>query len=550
MDLCPFFNFNMNRVFIFQILFFIFLNTQCIPPKENPKNPFPNTVFYQIYTRAFYDSNGDGLGDLNGITQKLDYIKDLGAGALWIMPIFRANTAHKYFATDFMMVDPEYGTNEDLKNLIKEAHKRGIKVLIDFSINHANPDNAWFIESVEKGESSEYYDYFHWVEDVEEYNPETYSKEGVFDSAYIKNYKQISASENVENKFYYARFLDAPDFNYDNQAIRDYFIEVGRYWLGEIGVDGLRLDAARHVYDIESTMVIDSTHRNFIWWKTFCDEMKMVNPDAFLLGEIWAGPKVMASYLKTGMHAVFNFPFSAAMLNSVRDGKNYDLVNQYLMLSNQYSKANDSYGDATFLINHDTKRLINELDYDKEKAKLAVSILMTFPGSPFIYYGEELGYEAEWPLLWLPMLWDEPGKEPGQTSWILGDSTIKNGILTVKYDKRKVSQFIPLSLQQKDSSSIFHFYRKLIRLRTSSVALTDGNLIKSEYNDQQILSFKREHENEFLLVIHNLSSDSKIIEMSDRDKSYTEVFYKSVGFKMDGTKMYLQPFCSVILKKG
>ena len=115
---------------------------------------------------------------------------------------------------------------------------------------------------------------------------------------------------------------------------------------------------------------------------------------------------------------------------------------------------------------------------------------------------------------------------------------------------REVSQIIPLSVQQKDSSSIFHFYRKQIRLRTSSKSLRDGNLIKSEYNDPQILSFKREHENEFLLVIHNLSSDSKIIEMSDRDKSYTEVFYKSVGFKMDGTKMYLQPFCSVILKKG
>jgi len=143
----------MNRLFIFQILFFIFLSNQCIPPKENHQNPFPNTVFYQIYTRAFYDSNGDGLGDLNGITQKLDYIKDLGAGALWIMPIFKANTPHKYFATDFMKVDPEYGTNEDLKNLIQEAHKRGIKVLIDFSINHANPDNAWFMESVEKGES-------------------------------------------------------------------------------------------------------------------------------------------------------------------------------------------------------------------------------------------------------------------------------------------------------------------------------------------------------------------------------------------------------------
>ncbi|MDX1286328.1 MAG: alpha-amylase family glycosyl hydrolase, partial [Draconibacterium sp.] len=483
------------------------------------QSPFPNTIFYQIYTRGFYDSNGDGLGDFNGITQKLDYIEDLGVGALWIMPLFKSNTPHKYFSTDHMLVDPEYGTNNDLKKLVDEANKRNIKVLIDFSINHVNNDNAWFLDAVEKGKDSPYYDYFHFVENEKDCNPEIHTKEGVFDSAFVVNYKTIVNSKGRKIK-YYARFMDAPDLNYDNPKVRDYYLNVGRYWVGEIGIDGLRLDAARHIYDIESDGAAKPSDRNFKWWKTFCDEMHRINPDVFLLGEIWSSPKNAASYLATGMDATFNFDFSAAILKCVKEEKNQGLTEEYLYQTEIRKSFRNEFGDATFLINHDMKRLLNELEHDKAKTKLAVSILMTFPGSPFIYYGEELGFEADWHLLWLPMLWDRWGKDSGQTSWVLGDSTIMNSYLTVQYDRKNIEHFQPVSIQKKDKNSWYNFYRNIMRWRASTDALTYGNLIASDLKNENLISFIRETKKESVLVIHNVSNKQQVIEIPNEKYEY------------------------------
>ena len=509
---------------------------------------FPNTIFYQIYTRGYYDSDGDGLGDFNGITQKLDYIEDLGIGALWIMPMFKSNTPHKYFSTDHMHVDPEYGTNEDLKNLVDEAHNRNIKVLIDFSINHVNSDNAWFQHALKYGKKSPYYSYFHWADELDDYNPETYTGDGEFRKDHTKNYKKAK-NEAGDEVSYYARFLDAPDLNYDNQNVREYFMEVGRYWVGEIGVDGLRLDAARHIYDIESEGPTNPSQRNFTWWSTFCNEMHKINPDVFLLGEIWSNTENAASYLQTGMDATFNFMFSTAILNCVKNEKNSGLTDEYLKQTSIRQKNCDTFGDATFLINHDMKRLLNELEHNPAKARLAVSLLMTYPGSPFIYYGEELGFEADWHLLWLPMLWDETGKDPGQTSWILGDSTIMKGILTVKYDRKEIAHFDPAAVQKTNKKSWFNFYRNIMRMRKSSDALTHGSLEKSDLSDDHLVSFIRKAEDESLLVMHNTSAKQLKIQLPSSLHDYREVLYSNQKAKMKNETVQIPAFATIILKK-
>jgi len=523
----------------------------CTGQHGTGQSPFPNTVFYQIYTRAFYDSNGDGLGDFNGITEKLDYIEDLGAGALWIMPMFKSNTPHKYFSTDHMLVDPEYGTNDDLKNLVVEAHKRNIKVLIDFSINHVNTDNAWFLDALEQGKNSPYYDYFHWADELEDFNPETYTKDGVFDSAYTKNYIQVPKKSIAGVNFYYARFMDAPDLNFDHPKVRDYFMEVGRYWVGEVGIDGLRLDAARHIYDIESAQATDSTKRNFTWWKHFCEEMHRINPKVFLLGEIWSTTESAASYLQTGMDATFNFSFAETMLNCLLNSKNEGLAEEYLTQTKVRRKNASTFGDATFLINHDSKRLLNTLEHDTKKVRQAVSLLMTFPGSPFIYYGEELGFEADWPLLWLPMLWDEWGKDTGQTSWILGDSTSMNDILTTQYDRKAIAHFRPLAVQKKDHSSWYHFYRSLIQVRKSSKALTSGELRKSMLSSPQVVSFIRKLGKESVLAIHNISSSESIaIPIPKKYRKYKDIMAAVNEASVAPDKFVLPPNASLVLGKN
>ena len=527
------------------ILLFAFL----VFPDLAAQTPFPNTIFYQIYTRAFYDSDGDGLGDFNGITEKLDYIEDLGAGALWIMPMFKSNTPHKYFSTDHMLVDPEYGSNEDLKNLVNEAHRRNIKVLIDFSINHVNTDSPWFLHALESGRKSPYYSYFHWVDELSDYCPETFTANGEFKEGYTKNYKVAIKENGEEAGYYYARFMNAPDLNFDNQNIREYFLNAGRYWVGEIGVDGLRLDAARHIYDAESGGPVDKSQRNYAWWKTFCDEMHSINPDVFLLGEIWTGAEGAASYLTTGMDATFNFAFSASILRCIKEGSNLGLTEEYLKQDRIRKSKSESFGDATFLINHDMKRLLNELDFSDSKAKLAVAMLMTYPGSPFIYYGEELGYEADWHLLWLPMLWDEWGKDPGQTSWILGDSTIMDSYLTVQYDRRKIAHFQPLSRQKQDKDSWFHFYRDIMRLRKSSPALSQGKLILSSLSNKEVVSFIRQTSKESLLVVHNVSDKTLTLNLPQEYVNYSGVFYSNRNPSLTQEKMTLPPWSTFILKK-
>ncbi len=538
-------------------LAFFFLNiTSCTTTRS--ENPFPETVFYQIYIRAFCDSDGDGIGDINGVTSKLDYLEDLGIGALWLMPLFEAPTVHKYFSSDHEKVDPEYGTSEDLKRLVEEAHKRGIKVMIDFSINHASSFHPWFLETLEeqhwlKGsripeETSQYRDYFHWVENLEDYNPEVLKPDGSLDKRFFKNYNKAKDKDSTSTGWYYARFLDAPDFNFDNPKVREYMFQVGRYWLEEIGVDGFRLDAARHIYDIESTHPVSEKDRNFIWWKEFTSEMQKHDPDAFFLGEIWSNAEVMGSYLNTGMHALFNFDFSADIINAVNRENNPGLTEGLLNQHDYYGSNREDFGDGTFLVNHDMPRLLDSLKFDLDKVRLSTSILLTYPGSPFIYYGEELGYHADRWLVWLPMLWDENDRDPGQTEWMFDPEISKTLISPPPPDA--MLGIKPVTVQKINPESLYHHYRSLIRLRMGSKPLREGGLESSELSDEKIIAFYRSDSNTALLVLHNLTDELQQVPMDKGSRRFLDTFYSShKGGKVVDGFFVLPPFSTLILNK-
>ncbi len=490
------------------------------------------TVFYQIYIRGFYDSNGDGLGDIQGVIEKLDYLEELGVGGLWLMPLFRAPTDHKYFSSDYFMVDPEYGTNEDLEELVQEAHKRGIQVIIDFMVNHTSVKHPWFHAStraytqVKEGretiERQPYLDYYHWAwnDDIRTKTPETYTIDGELDETRLKNWKQAYSITGEPVGKYYSRFVDAPDLNYDNPVVREEIKKVGRFWLEEIGVDGFRLDAARHIYDCENGQAVTEDHRNYIWWSEFCADMKAVKPDCLIIGEIWSNPKVMASYLKTGLDSVFDFALGDTIRKSVKEGSDQGILKVIEDMNAMCRPVNEDFVNSTFLENHDFPRLMTLLEDDESMVRLAVSILLTLPGRPFIYYGDELGLRNDKHLIWMAMPWDDPGEDSGQTSWMASDKQFLDGIR-------------PLTVQSKDPDSLQQHFKGLIQLRNCTPELSSGEIRAVDLENTELLSYVLNTDNESSLVIHNLSEEVHSIDQSNIP-GFEKVVYstaQSMGLK-------------------
>lgn len=404
-------------------------------------------VFYQIYVRAFYDSDGDGIGDLNGVIQKMDYLEDLGIGGIWLMPLFRAPTNHKYFSSNYMLVDPEYGSNGDLRQLVLEAHRRGMKVIIDFMVNHTSNKHPWFhastlafAEQNSKHPSdhvSKYLDYYHWAPngDKRVKISETHTRAGVFDDSRLKYWREARSITGEPVGLYYSRFVDAPDLNYDNPAVREEIKNVAKYWLTEIGIDGLRLYAARHIYDCENAKVIEKEDRSTIWWSEFCREIKTARPDCLLIGEIWSNPRVMAAYLQTGMHSVYDFQLAQAIRSSVLNERDKGIVDVVQQMNRLCRVHVEDYVNSTFVSTHDFPRLMTIMKNDDRKVRLVVSLLLTLSGRPFIYYGDELGLRVDKWLTWLSMPWDEKDKDPGQTAWMSTPSRFTKGIRPVTAQK-------------------------------------------------------------------------------------------------------------------
>jgi alpha-amylase len=455
--------------------------------KEKNVAKWPYGVNYEVFVLSFADGNGDGKGDLKGLTSKLDYLQDLGVGGIWLMPIMPSPTYHKYDVTDYKDIHPDYGTKEDFKKFVEEAHRRNIKVLVDLILNHTGSDHPWF-QSALQGKDSPYRDYYVWA-DKDSIQNEISKKETQLDS---DNITQWHAPEgDLKAEHYYGYFWGGmPDLNFDNPKVKNEFVDIGRFWLKDMNVDGFRLDAAKHIFPTERAA---DNHAFWIWFR---EEMTKIKPEVYLVGEVYTegAPEEVAPYLK-GLPALFNFELGISIIHTLNAG--YDtlgLVNKYKEIVDLYNAASHEYIDATFIRNHDQNRTLSELDDDLNKAKLAVSIQMTFPGTPYIYYGEEIGMRGIKPDEFIrePFLWDVDHKEKMQTTWE-----------KAKYSTEKL--VTPLSKQKNDPNSIYNFYKKWVAYRNASNALTYGSIEPSPLNSREVISFYREMGNEKLWVFHNVS---------------------------------------------
>lgn len=449
-------------------------------------------IYYEIFVRSFSDSDGDGIGDFNGITEKLDYLKELGVDGIWLMPINSSPSYHGYDVTNYYTLNKDYGTEEDFHHLLTEAHKRNIKVIMDFVINHTSKDHPWFTDAI-SSEKSKYRNYYRWVKKNDTLD---------FSASDISDMGTKVWHKSGEDYYYGIFDSSMPDLNYNNKEVRKEIENAAKHWL-KLGVDGFRLDAAIHIYgNYEFKQMKDTTEANLQWWNEFALACEEVNPDVYLVGEAWKDEDTLAAYTQP-FDTKFNFTFEQDMIEAVKrelsiatsSGKDLaqnlsDILNTY----EQESKGN--YIDGMFGSNHDQDRIVSQVGNEK-KAKLIANIYLTLPGNPFIYYGEELGMKGkgEDKNKREPFKWSKTG-DAGDTTWE-----------TSQYNKNISS----LAEQITQKNSMYKHYKKLIAFRKKHSALSNGKYKPYDAKNKTILAYERNSSKEHILMIHNLSGkDNKI----------------------------------------
>ncbi|MCH5180659.1 MAG: hypothetical protein J1F32_05570 [Erysipelotrichales bacterium] len=443
--------------------------------------------YYEIFVRSFYDTNGDGIGDLQGVIQKLDYIKDMGFNGIWLMPINKGSSYHKYDVVDYYAVDSQFGTMDDLEELIEECHKRDIKLILDLVLNHSSSANSWFSKA-KKAHAKE----LKLQELTEEEN-----KFKDFYSFYSNKPSGITTYETTVDgmKFYYeANFSSGmPEFNCDSQAVKDEFKNIMKFYLDK-GLDGFRLDAVLYYY-------YGNHAKNVEFLSLLNQWAKEVNPNAYIVGECWDSAQVIEQYYESGVDSFFNFTTSvnnpsSPIINSLnQEGK---MLNRYYDgLLNNISMAK-GHIPAPFLDNHDMPRYTSPVNLDTTKFKYALLSMMN--GSTYTYYGDEIG-----------MVGSNTGSNADQNVRIsmpwgdvdnLGDCTMIAGVIgDVEYPHGTVEE------QLKDKNSLYNFYKKclLIRNQNPEIARGEVSLVKMDREDTKCLFIKKTYGGSEIGIIFNFS---------------------------------------------
>lgn len=515
---------------------------QADTPASNGSDPTaaideqPGRVYYEIFVRSFYDTDGDGIGDLKGVIEKLDYLNDgkpggddLGVEGIWLMPINPSPSYHGYDVTDYYGVNPEYGSMEDLHHLLDEAHKRGIKVIMDLVVNHTSTEHPWFMESASSQDNA-HRAWYKWAEDLN-VDPSGLSAAGSGPAWHEKN----------GNHYLGTFWSGMPDLNFDQDTVREEMIKIGKFWL-EQGFDGFRLDAAKHIYeDVQSDRSPETTSKNVVWWQEFRAAMNEVKEDAYIVGEVWENsPVSIAPYLENAFDSGFNFGLADQIIRTVNSEQNggflVQLIRNYELFA---EKSQGEFVDAIFLANHDQNRVMTQLSGNKDHARMAAAILLTLPGNPFLYYGEEIGMKGSKPdeEIREPMLWGKGSNaSSGQTTWETAKHNLDDDSVNVE-------------VQLTDQTSLLSQYRNLILWRTGTAALRDGAVEDYSVEDDQVLSYIRATANEQVLVVHNLSGEVKEVSLSEKGPHFSALLHQTddKASLQNGT-LSLPPYSTVILK--
>jgi glycosidase len=503
-------------------------------------------TYYEVFLYSFYDSNEDGIGDINGLISKLDYINDgdpstdtdLGFTGIWLMPVMPSDTYHKYDVKDYYSIDPQYGTMEDFKRLLAECDRRGIKVILDLVLNHSSSEHPWFRSALKSlaiepcgqqvctheelcREHNPYVDYYNFIEGKPE--------------------KGNYVSTGIGNWYYEAVFSsNMPDFNLANKSLRKDIEDIMTYWL-DLGVDGFRLDAALHYYsnDTEKNTEVLSWLNNFL---------KGMNTQYYMVAEVWTNFSSYVKYYASGIDSVFNFAFAA------ESGKIAETINlsglensgkafgdAMLQVQNGLKRISSTAIDAPFFTNHDTARAAGFFSGNAEKTKFAGGLNLMMGGNAFVYYGEELGMSGS-------------GKDENKRAPMYWSETGRTGMTTGPKNMDPVTHsFGSYEEQSKDPLSIFNYYKRAIRLRNENPEIARGEItLINNIPDPDICALIKTYEDSKIIMLYNFSETEKTVTLSRTDYGYEGIRgYLSANYEeatLKGETITLPPYSIVLLK--
>lgn len=465
---------------------------------DPPVGWWRDATFYEIFVRSFADASSgplarDGIGDLQGLIDHLDYLNDgrgtagssLGVTALWLMPIQPSPSYHGYDVTDYFAVNPPYGDVALMRKLLAAAHRRGLRVIVDLVLNHASAQHPRFQQALspDPTPAAAARRWFRFADEPQDLSGPWGAR---------------AWHPAANGGFYYGVFsAEMPDWNLREPAVTEHHRRVAAFWLQDVGVDGFRLDAVRYL--IETGGQLQDTEETRRWLRDFTAYCHSLKPGAFVIGEDTGDLPEVARCIRGGsLDSAFEFDLAKATVESVR-------LHTPALLVQTLGRLREVYGDdcpwATFLSNHDQERTLTQLDGDPVAARLAAKLLFTLPGVPFVYYGEELGLGGSKPdpALRTPMPWTAEAPNagftaPGVKPWhaLMGDIAHVN-----------------VATEAADPASLLAWYRRLVRLRADSPALRHGVTADLVTDDRQSYAALRETEDEAVLILANLAARPK-----------------------------------------
>ena len=407
---------------------------------------------YEIFVRSFADSDGNGVGDLPGLTAHLDYLNDgdpatdgdLGVDGVWLMPIFPSPSYHGYDVSDYRAINPAYGTLADLDAFLAGAHARGIKVVIDMVLNHSSRAHPWFVDA-SAGPTAERRDFYTWSSEQ---------------PRWTRPWEATNPWYPSGGAWYYGVFCDCmPDLNLTNPAVEAELIDAMKFWLAR-GVDGFRLDAVRYFYENGAGQQSDQP-QNHEFLKRVRAALTAQYPDAMLVAEAWAPIDIQARYWGNGDEAqlAFSFDLSDALKASATSGDASNVIN---ILARAETTIPDRAYEAPFLSNHDQVRVMRALANTPGPARVAAAALFAMPGTPFLYYGEEVG-----------MLGGAGNADENKRTAMRWNAAAPGYGFTTGTPWRTSDEpaGVDVASQQADAGSLWRLYRALIELRRENAAL-------------------------------------------------------------------------------
>ncbi len=483
---------------------------------------------YEVFVRGFYDSNGDGIGDLPGLTAKLDYLSWLGVDCLWLLPIFASPQRDGgYDISDFYAIHSDYGTLEDFRQLLEAAHQRGIRVVCDLVVNHTSDQHPWFPEA-RSSPSSPKRDWYLWSET----NLRFQQARVIFVDSEPSNWTW----DDQAGAYYWHRFFrHQPDLNYDHPEVQEAMMDVVRFWLG-MGLDGLRLDAVPYLFEREGTNCenLPETHQYLKRLRAMVDSEF---PDRVLLAEANQWPADVRAYFGTGdeCHMCFHFPLMPRMFMALRQEQRYPITE--ILAQTPDIPANSQWG--LFLRNHDelTLEMVTDAERDymyseyamdprmklnlgirrrlapllgngRRQMELFTALLLSLPGTPILYYGDEIGmgdniYVGDRDGVRTPMQWN------GDRCGGFSRADFAQLYLPPLMDPLYGYQACNVEQQQRTESSLLQWVRRFVRVRQAHPVFGRGEFTVLEVNNPSVFAFVRSSPREEILCVNNLSRFSQ-----------------------------------------